>query len=333
MDADGSHAPEQLPRLLAALEHADVVLGSRWVPGGEVVNWPRSREVLSRGGNAWTRLALGLPLADATGGYRAYRREVLDALPLDDVASQGYCFQVDLAWQAWRSGSRSRRGADHLRRARAGHQQDEPSDRARGPVAGHVVGRDQPALARPAVPRAVAALMGPVLALVLGVGAVVELVSSSRSARRSAPCRRCCCSSSSPRSARPCCGARAPAPGARSAPRCSAARRRSARSPTARSCSSPVPCWSRPASSPTCSPLLLLVPPVRAWPRRLLAGWVARRVVAPPGRTRYRPGSRVVDGQVVDGQVCRRAGGPEGRPGRRRGLARATGRRPRRDPA
>jgi len=106
MDADGSHAPEQLPRLLAALAHADVVLGSRWVPGGEVVNWPRSRKILSRGGNAWTRLALGLPLTDATGGYRAYRREVLDKLPLDQVASQGYCFQVDLAWQAWRSGSR-----------------------------------------------------------------------------------------------------------------------------------------------------------------------------------------------------------------------------------
>ena len=104
MDADGSHAPEQLPRLLAALEHADVVLGSRWVPGGEVVNWPRTREVLSRGGNAYTRIMLGLPLRDATGGYRAYRRAVLDALPLNQVASQGYCFQVDLAWQAWRAG-------------------------------------------------------------------------------------------------------------------------------------------------------------------------------------------------------------------------------------
>ena len=104
MDADGSHAPEQLPRLLAALEHADLVLGSRWVAGGEVVNWPRSRELLSRGGNAYTRVVLSLPLRDATGGYRAYRREVLDALPLSRVASQGYCFQVDLAWQAWRAG-------------------------------------------------------------------------------------------------------------------------------------------------------------------------------------------------------------------------------------
>ena len=106
MDADGSHAPEQLPELLAALEHADVVLGSRWVPGGAVVNWPRSRELLSRGGNAYTRLLLGLPLADATGGYRAYRRPVLDALLTGDIASQGYCFQVDLVWQAWRAGHR-----------------------------------------------------------------------------------------------------------------------------------------------------------------------------------------------------------------------------------
>jgi dolichol-phosphate mannosyltransferase len=106
MDADGSHAPEQLPRLLAALENADLVLGSRYVPGGSVVNWPKSRELLSRGGNLYTRLLLRLPLQDATGGYRAYRRTVLDALPLAEISSQGYCFQVDLAWQAWRQGHR-----------------------------------------------------------------------------------------------------------------------------------------------------------------------------------------------------------------------------------
>lgn len=104
MDADGSHQPEELPRLLEALRSADVVLGSRWVPGGEVRNWPASRLWLSRGGNAYVRLALGMPLRDATGGYRAYRRQVLEALPLAEVASQGYCFQVDLVWQAWRSG-------------------------------------------------------------------------------------------------------------------------------------------------------------------------------------------------------------------------------------
>ena len=106
MDADGSHAPEQLPRLLAALGHADLVLGSRWVPGGTVVNWPKSREILSRGGNLYTRLALGIDLHDATGGYRAYRRIVLQTIELSGIASQGYCFQVDLAWRAVQAGFR-----------------------------------------------------------------------------------------------------------------------------------------------------------------------------------------------------------------------------------
>jgi dolichol-phosphate mannosyltransferase len=101
MDADGSHQPEQLPLLLAAVaDGADLVLGSRWVAGGRVVNWPLSRQILSRGGNAYTRLVLGLPLRDATGGYRAFRRSALESLALADVASQGYCFQVDLARRA-----------------------------------------------------------------------------------------------------------------------------------------------------------------------------------------------------------------------------------------
>jgi dolichol-phosphate mannosyltransferase len=106
MDADGSHAPEQLPRLLAALAGADVVLGSRWITGGSVVNWPRRREFLSRGGNLYTRMALGINLHDATGGYRAYKREVLEGIDYAEVASQGYCFQVDLAWRALRGGYR-----------------------------------------------------------------------------------------------------------------------------------------------------------------------------------------------------------------------------------
>ena len=106
MDADGSHAPEQLPRLLAALEHADLVIGSRWVPGGAVVNWPRRREFLSRGGNFYTRIALGIDLRDSTAGYRAYRREVLEGIDYAAVASEGYCFQVDLAWRALRGGYR-----------------------------------------------------------------------------------------------------------------------------------------------------------------------------------------------------------------------------------
>ena len=106
MDADGSHQPEQLPLLLEALADADLVLGSRWVKGGEVLNWPKSREVLSRGGNLWIRIALGIPLRDATGGYRAFRRTTLLGLGLDNVASAGYCFQVDLAWRALKAGFR-----------------------------------------------------------------------------------------------------------------------------------------------------------------------------------------------------------------------------------
>ncbi|MBI1376064.1 MAG: glycosyltransferase [Frankiales bacterium] len=108
MDADGSHQPEQLPRLLDALREADLVLGSRYVPGGSVVNWPRSREVLSRGGNVYTRVMLGIPLKDATGGYRAFRASTLRALDLTGVESKGYCFQVDLARRAVHAGLRVR---------------------------------------------------------------------------------------------------------------------------------------------------------------------------------------------------------------------------------
>jgi dolichol-phosphate mannosyltransferase len=96
MDADGSHRPEELPRLLTALHHADLVLGSRWVTGGRVVNWPKSRELLSRGGSAYSRLMLRLPVRDVTGGYRAFRARTLQGIGLDEVQSQGYCFQVDL---------------------------------------------------------------------------------------------------------------------------------------------------------------------------------------------------------------------------------------------
>jgi len=100
MDADGSHRAVDLPRLLNALVDADAVLGSRWVKGGEVVNWPLSRKILSRGGNLYTRLMLRIPLRDATGGFRAYRMAALEVMDVQSVQSQGYCFQVDLAWRA-----------------------------------------------------------------------------------------------------------------------------------------------------------------------------------------------------------------------------------------
>jgi dolichol-phosphate mannosyltransferase len=106
MDADGSHQPEDLPRMLDALGDADLVLGSRWVPGGKVENWPRHRLLISMGGNTYARLALGVKIRDITGGFRAFRRATLLGLDLDGVASQGYCFQVDLAWRAVRRGFR-----------------------------------------------------------------------------------------------------------------------------------------------------------------------------------------------------------------------------------
>lgn len=105
MDADGSHDPEQLGRLLdAVVSGADLAIGSRWVNGGEVRNWPVARRLLSRGGNVYTRLALGIHVHDATAGYRAFSRHALQTLPLQDVASAGYCFQVDMAWRAVRCG-------------------------------------------------------------------------------------------------------------------------------------------------------------------------------------------------------------------------------------
>ncbi|PKW16895.1 polyprenol monophosphomannose synthase [Saccharopolyspora spinosa] len=108
MDADGSHSPEDLPRLIGMLgpdgTGADVVLGSRYVPGGRTVNWPWYRELLSRGANVYSKLALGVSINDITSGYRVYRREVLETLQLHNVASQGYCFQVDLAWRAVEAG-------------------------------------------------------------------------------------------------------------------------------------------------------------------------------------------------------------------------------------
>ncbi|CAI37099.1 polyprenol monophosphomannose synthase [Corynebacterium jeikeium] len=105
MDADGSHAPEQLYLLLDRIDAgAEMVLGSRYVKGGKTVNWPVSREVLSRGGNVYASVALGAGLSDITGGYRAYRREVLEGIDLDAVDSAGYVFQVDLAWRAVEAG-------------------------------------------------------------------------------------------------------------------------------------------------------------------------------------------------------------------------------------
>jgi len=104
MDADGSHLPEQLPSLLAALGGADLVIGARWVRGGEVRNWPVRRKVLSVGANVYTKVLLGMHVNDATAGYRAYRTSALRTMGLAGVQSQGYCFQIDLTLRAIRAG-------------------------------------------------------------------------------------------------------------------------------------------------------------------------------------------------------------------------------------
>jgi dolichol-phosphate mannosyltransferase len=104
MDADGSHRPEHLPAMLAAAEHADAVIGSRWVRGGSVVNWPLHRKALSVGGNLYVKVLLGMPVNDATAGYRVYRTEALRVMGLEDVESLGYCFQTDLTWRAVKHG-------------------------------------------------------------------------------------------------------------------------------------------------------------------------------------------------------------------------------------
>lgn len=106
MDADGSHAPEQLPALLGALPNADLVLGSRWVRGGAVKNWPLHREILSRGGNAYARFMLRVPIRDITGGYRVFRVETLKRIDYANVQSQGYVFQVEMAYRVVNAGLR-----------------------------------------------------------------------------------------------------------------------------------------------------------------------------------------------------------------------------------
>jgi dolichol-phosphate mannosyltransferase len=107
IDADGSHDPAELPAMLAMAESgADLVIGSRWTPGGAVRNWPRSRQVISRVGNAYSRLMLRSRIRDITAGYRIFRVETLKRIRLDGVASQGYCFQVELAWRTERAGAR-----------------------------------------------------------------------------------------------------------------------------------------------------------------------------------------------------------------------------------
>lgn len=106
MDADGSHLPEELPSLVEAARTADLVIGSRWVPGGSVVNWPWHRRLISRGGTLYARVALGLPVHDTTAGFRAFRAGTLRRIDVAGVASQGYCFQIDMTRRVHEAGLR-----------------------------------------------------------------------------------------------------------------------------------------------------------------------------------------------------------------------------------
>ena len=106
MDSDFSHDPAYLAKFLKAIEGADLVLGSRYVNGVRVINWPMSRLLLSWFANKYVRWITRLPLTDATGGFKCFRREVLAAIPLDRVASNGYSFQIEMSYRAWRKGFR-----------------------------------------------------------------------------------------------------------------------------------------------------------------------------------------------------------------------------------
>jgi dolichol-phosphate mannosyltransferase len=108
MDADFSHDPARLPALLAALDRADLAVGSRYVRGGGVRNWGLLRRTVSRGGSLYARLLLSLPVNDATGGFKAWRQEALRAVDLSRVLSEGYCFQIEMTWRAHRAGARIR---------------------------------------------------------------------------------------------------------------------------------------------------------------------------------------------------------------------------------
>jgi dolichol-phosphate mannosyltransferase len=106
MDGDGSHRPEQLPELLEGIRRADVVVGSRWIPGGGAPNWALRRRLLSRAGSLYARVALALPFSDITGGYRVFRSSALRGIDYDTVEARGYCFQIEMLWRAYRAGFR-----------------------------------------------------------------------------------------------------------------------------------------------------------------------------------------------------------------------------------
>ena len=106
MDADFSHNPDEIPRFLSRVESCDLVLGSRYTNGVRVINWPIRRLLLSYSANLYTRIITGMPVKDATGGFKCFKREVLEAINLDKVRSNGYAFQIEMTFKAWSKGFR-----------------------------------------------------------------------------------------------------------------------------------------------------------------------------------------------------------------------------------
>ena len=106
MDADFSHDPKEIPSFLSEIEKYDLVLGSRYIPGAHVTNWPKRRLLLSYNANVYARIITGIPVRDATGGFKCFRRNVLEAIDLNDIRSNGYAFQIEMNFRAWRKGFR-----------------------------------------------------------------------------------------------------------------------------------------------------------------------------------------------------------------------------------
>lgn len=106
MDADFSHDPKELPNFLNSIKESDLVLGSRYIKGVNVINWPLSRLLLSYFANSYTRIITGLPIRDATGGFKCFRRSVLESIDLDKIKSNGYAFQIEMTFKVWRNGFR-----------------------------------------------------------------------------------------------------------------------------------------------------------------------------------------------------------------------------------
>ena len=106
MDADFSHNPDEIPNFLSKMNECDLVIGSRYATGVNVINWPLSRLILSVGANKYTQIITGLPVKDSTGGFKCFRREVLEKINLDDIRSDGYSFQIEVNFKVWKKGFR-----------------------------------------------------------------------------------------------------------------------------------------------------------------------------------------------------------------------------------